>query len=317
LGRLERDHPGYLLKLGEGQAHGRFLDDATLQVVGSGGTVATWDLATGERGDVRRLFSARPGELCSARVGAGLVVGGTTLGLVWDLGGTITREDEREYVSCLSVSRDQRLLAVGFMNRRVVVFDVATRRRVLTTEPHDKRVFSIAFTPDGSKVVACSGVGSYLAIGSNQLRVYRVEGGETLADFDTVSLGRALAVAPSGLGFVGTNTGGVDIWDLGRGRRVFSLHGKAGRDMRSSRAAHAGSLRAVAFSEDGTTVVTLGVGAEEGKNEVIAWDVKTRAPIGAPMVRPTMLFALDISPDGRQMAVGCSGGVVEVWTLPK
>jgi WD40 repeat protein/serine/threonine protein kinase/Flp pilus assembly protein TadD len=75
--------------------------------------------------------------------------------------------------------------------------------------------------------------------------------------------------------------------------------------------AHPYSIRAVAFSPDGKTVV-LGGGDEQG--EVRFFDAATGEPAGPPIQQPGPIYAVVFSPDGKTLAVG-GGTMGRFWDV--
>jgi WD40 repeat protein len=71
---------------------------------------------------------------------------------------------------------------------------------------------------------------------------------------------------------------------------------------------HAGVVRSVAFSPDGTRIVSGG-----GDNTVRVWDADTRQPVGAPLTGHTdRVTSMAFSPDGKRFVTRSAGGSVRL-----
>ncbi|MGI5243847.1 Hsp70 family protein [Dactylosporangium sp. CA-139066] len=90
--------------------------------------------------------------------------------------------------------------------------------------------------------------------------------------------------------------GGGVYWWRGRGPVVAELEG------------HAGAVRAVAFSPDGTRLVTAG-----DDKTVRLWNVSKRSADGAPLTAAGPLRAVAYSPDGKLIAAAGDDQKIHVW----
>jgi WD40 repeat protein len=72
---------------------------------------------------------------------------------------------------------------------------------------------------------------------------------------------------------------------------------------------HRGYIRAVAFSNDGRTILT-----GSADNTARLWDVATGAPVGEPLHHQLAVTTVAFGPDGRTLLTGClSGHVARFW----
>jgi WD40 repeat protein len=74
---------------------------------------------------------------------------------------------------------------------------------------------------------------------------------------------------------------------------------------------HEGKVWAVAFSPDGTRIVT---GSVDGTARL--WDAASGKAIGTPMQHRGRVRAVAFSPDGRKIATACGDNTARLWELP-
>ena len=157
-------------------------------------------------------------------------------------------------------------------------------------DPEASSVNAVAFTPDGERLVTASNDAT--------LKVWSVADGHELAT-QRGHEGRvaAIAVAPQGDGLASAAYDGtVRLWDLASTNRsrVLELAGR-GDD--------------VAFTPGGDAVVAVGGDA------IRVWSVAT-GELRREIRRPgSSLRSVDVSPDGRLLAVSRGDGTVEILTL--
>ena len=179
---------------------------------------------------------------------------------------------------------------------------------------------ALACTPDGGRAVTCSSAGS--------VRVWNPNTGAAV-DGPLTDAGKATAVAigPDGRrlvtgGFTAAGRWETLVWEFTAnpggeagavGAPPASRPGFAVR----LRLSQPGRVNAVAFSPDGTTIVT-GCSATDdvwsaAGGEARLWDAATGKPRGRPLAHPQAVTAVAISPDGRTLLTGCADRVARLW----
>ncbi len=190
----------------------------------------------------------------------------------------------RDPGTTLALSSDGRTLVTGGPDRRVLRWDVATRRPFEPVLHQDSPVAVIASTPDGRTVITGSRAG--------RLHVWdaKAERGLDLPPQETEVT--SLAASPDGRVFAsGTEGGVVRLWDT-------SLLGRIGQTIKL-----AGAVRALAFDPDGQT---LAVGEEDGT--IRLWQLPRLKALDLPLRVDGPVQSVTFGADGRRLLVGTTEG---------
>jgi WD40 repeat protein len=183
----------------------------------------------------------------------------------------------------------------------LAVLDLTTgQQRALTPLPAQGWIISVAFTPDGRRVVGASFEGA--------LRVWDLASGAIVQTFEGQSSGENLAMTPDGRTvFSGAATGTVVAWDLsgsqqlGRGIGL----GTAGQDQ--------GCLTTPCFVVNPQSTL---LAASQAGGSVALIDLRTRRVTGTLAARNgPQAEALAFFPDGRRLATGGIAGRVTLWDV--
>ena len=89
--------------------------------------------------------------------------------------------------------------------------------------------------------------------------------------------------------------GEIKIWDVHELKEIQSIP------------AHRNWICGVSFRKDGKRMVTGG-----GDQRVIVWDFETRKPVFTFLAKH-VVRDVAFSPNGRWVAAGCSGGILQLW----
>lgn len=235
---------GRWLAVGYGvTAEGRLRRDLTLRV---------WDLATHES----RLTLPCLGKITDAT----FTPDGRTLALIqekprgvslWDLP-DLRRSDARvesrerlvlgerlDRPLSLSVSPDGQLVAAGYRDGRIRLWDTQSGRMVRLFEGHQREIQTLAFSPDGETLASGSRDGT--------VRLWSPElGGELRTLTGPFNEVRCLTFSPDGGTLVTGHAGIAVLWNARTGEK------------RSTLKAHKFALTALVYLDDGKTLATAG-----------------------------------------------------------
>jgi WD40 repeat protein/class 3 adenylate cyclase/energy-coupling factor transporter ATP-binding protein EcfA2 len=286
-------------------------DGRLLAAASAAGPVFVWDTETGAQyGSPLTADTSPVSDVDFSPDGRTLVSSHLRSAVVWDVSGEQAMGKPlggpADLATDVSFSPDGTWLVAGRFDGDTVVYDVASRRRVLRVGGSSV-VTAVAFHPDADLI----------AVGTidGQVRFFDRKSGEAVGstlDGGSSAVwqvgfspdGRLLAVArdPNGLeGFYGQQRQGeVELWDVDSRRRVGRAIVPGG-----------GSVLSVAFNREGTLLAT---GSYFGRLDL--WDVATHARHGKPIrIADDGVLSVAFDASGRLVAGGGAIGPVRVWRV--
>jgi WD40 repeat protein/tRNA A-37 threonylcarbamoyl transferase component Bud32 len=258
---------------------------------------------------------------------------------------------QRDFGECVALSRDGKRLASAIGDGFVRLWNVAGGLEAQGLEGHHFEVASIAFSPDGSRLVSVAGDEVFLwnaATGENIRKVsVKLRGASqrcnAVAFHDS---GKLIALAGAdgdihlleanlekrvatlskskekngaappvlSIAFGGPNGDVLAATDWGGNLSLWSI---ATRKLLKEFKAHESQVRALAVSHDGMIAAT---GGEIGTQiPVRFWNLSTFEEIipDTPMLHDGSIKALAFDPGGRGLAVACGDKTVKLWLREK
>jgi WD40 repeat protein/peroxiredoxin len=265
------------------------------------GAVNLWNATTGKKIATLRGHSGNVGTLSFSPDGKTLVsaalIGNGRIVKLWDVN---SRQTERQWIedlaSCSAFSPDGRLLAIGTGDWTIPgpgalkLYDPNSGETLATLAGHPRCIESVAFSPDGTKLVTASHDGLAkvweVATGSELFVLSGHKNWVTFASFSP----DAKRVATT------SKDGTAKLWDAATGQELFTLAG------------HRTYVYADAFSPDSTTLATAGW---DGTVEL--WDVVTGQERTTIKAHARSIWEVAFSPDGRTLATASRDGTVKLW----
>jgi WD40 repeat protein len=228
-----------------------FSPDSRTAFCSSGGSVRSWDVATGkERAPLRSEPNCgRIRSLAISDDGRKLLAGGIHAAVLFDVqtGKELQRLDKSGWIHCAALSPDATQILTGADvptsggTPLMRLWDAKTGQEIRRFSGHTSRIHDVAFSPDGKRCVSC---GSY---GDHTLRVFDLASGKELLSIPHPGDLQRGAFLPDGRGFFTTCAdGALYLWDVRSGQKLHSFK------------AHKDGVSAVAVSHDGRYALTGG-----------------------------------------------------------
>jgi WD40 repeat protein/serine/threonine protein kinase/tetratricopeptide (TPR) repeat protein len=265
------------------------------------GEVILWDAATGRR--VRTLEGHRHNVDHLAFSPDGKVLATASLdgtARLWDVAGgkELSRKTVAAGAHGVAFSPNGELLAVGGGDGVLRVWEVGSGRGRLTIHPGDLPAPSLAFTPDGRRLVSAPSNSAWA--GGGRAKVWDLATGQEALPLDTPAVfSSTLAVSPDGRYLAAADVPAViKLWDLNSGRIVRTLTG------------HQGYVQGLAFSPDG-----LFLASSSDDSTVRVWVADTGKEALVYRGHAQSVRSVAFSPDGTRLVSGGIDGTVKVWDL--
>lgn len=317
-------------------------DGQTLASAGAENVVKLWNLSTGQEIATLTGFGHYANTVAFTLDGQFLLAGSRDN--TWRVWEVATRrqlmvvESQATWVNTLALSPDGKTLATGNGGApSIKLWDVATG---------NEKFYSMAFTPDGNKLMtggssvrfwdagsgqeitalpnlmegnrspvlalACSFDGKRLAITDGRFKVKVLDaftGQEYFQLTDTSNYISSVSFSPDGKKLLTGSRGAMAsgrIWDGVTGQQLVMIPGDS---------------HAAAFSPDGR-VVAVGVyisanlsHTKRNEFQLILADSATGERIRVLADHSDAIYAAAFSPEGKRLAVGCGDGTVKLWEV--
>ena len=271
-------------------------DGRRLITVGTDGGFGLFDAHSGT---TVRHFQSRSsaGQPAAVSLDAGLLITANDAGVI-ELWNTTTGQPPLElplpeWGYSVAFSPDGRLVAGG-SSKTVAIWDTASGTKFHEIPAHEGTVHTVAFHPDGDRLLSGSWDGSLrmwnVAMGREQLRT---AGGTR--EYDSISVSPRGDLIATGNGF----TPEIRLLNAETGTAVTTLSGATER------------ADVVAFAADG---VHLATGGEHG--EVLLWDVPQRLRSWSARLGKEPIRSLAVSADNRWVVALSTSGSIALWDVP-
>jgi WD40 repeat protein len=165
-----------------------------------------------------------------------------------------------------------------------------THLALKTLRGHLSGVWSVAFSPDGQRIVTGSG--------DHTAKVWDAASSKELFALNGHSRGiRSVAYSPDGQRIVtGSDDKTAKVWEAASGSNLLTLTG------------HSNAIYSVAFSPDGRRIVT---GSQDQTAKV--WEAANGSNLLTLMGHSNAIYSVAFSPDGHRIVTGSQDHTARVW----
>ncbi len=192
-----------------------------------------------------------------------------------------------ETVSSAAFSKDATLVAVA-VQPEVRIYSVTTGTLISTLADRVKGVYSLQFSPDGTKLLSGNGEGEII--------VSEVSTGQIVRSLRSGNSFYRAVFSPDGQKIASADQDGkIRIWDVASWTIEKTLIG------------HEGAVRLLSFSPNGQMLASAG-----GDNTVRLWDPTTGQELKQP-IRSDYIQRFAFTPDGKRLITASYDGTVILW----
>lgn len=187
----------------------------------------------------------------------------------------------------------------GSYDNTARVWCTETGAELLTLRGHNQLVTGACFSPNGERIVTCSGL---------TVRVWGAFTGKELFSFNGhTEYITKVCYSPDGKRILtGSHDGSVKVWDAATGQELLALKG------------HTSQILSVAWSPDGKRILTNSGGYTDlgGRlpGEAKVWDSETGQEVYSIKDYKDGIFSVEFSPDGKRILTGSyNDNTAKLW----
>jgi len=193
------------------------------------------------------------------------------------------------FVHSVKFSPDGTHLATASDDGTAKVWELSSRREILTIPVGQAENIPVALSPDGERLAT---IGD-----NNTAKVWDLANGEELFSLKGhIAPVVQLAFSPDGKRLATASEDGVRVWDAVAGEELFVVNND-------------GAISAVAFSPNGTKLATGG--QENGMTTL--WDATTGKKLLSLFGHTRAVYSVAFTPDGSRLASASGDGTVKLW----
>ncbi|MFY7802769.1 MAG: protein kinase domain-containing protein [Limnoraphis robusta] len=195
-------------------------------------------------------------------------------------------------VRSVAFSPNSHILASGSDDKTIKLWDISTRREIVTLRGHSSVSLSVAFSPDG-KILASGSNDNLIKLWdvSTRMQIVTLIGNPYCVN--SVAFNQDSDILASG-----SDDKTIRLWNVKTQTEITTLKG------------HSRWVSSVVFSWNGRMLAS---GSSD--NTIKLWDVKTQTEITTLKGHSNWIRSVAFSPDGRMLASGSDDQTVKLWDI--
>jgi WD40 repeat protein/serine/threonine protein kinase len=212
---------------------------------------------------------------------------------------TLTLKGHTDRVSCVAFSPGGTQIVSGSHDNTIKLWSAISGEETRTLKRHLGPVTSVAFSPDGTQIVSGSS--------DKTIKVWSaISGEETRTLTGHTGYISSVAFSPTGTQIVsGSGDNTIKVWNAISGEETRTLKGHQGG---ASPYDHAGGVSSVAFSPDGTQIVS-----GSWDRTIKVWNAFRGEETRTLKGHTGDISSVAFSPDGTQIISGSYDKTIKVW----
>ena len=211
---------------------------------------------------------------------------------------TAFEDYEGRDVNSVVFSPDRRTIASGSGNGTIRLWNVHTGEFIKYLEGHRKSVNSVVFSPNGNTL---------LSTGEDGICLWDVDTGEYIEEVEISAV--SAAFSPDGKTCAIASETGISVRNARTFQFLKDLRENRGSEDNNFRGKDIGSIRSVAFSPDGNTIVSC------GGNNVHLWDSDTNQLLETLIEHTDSVNSVVFSQDGETIASASDDRTIRLWNV--
>lgn len=205
------------------------------------------------------------------------------------------------YLNYFAASPDGRYILTASFDRTTRLWDRDGHLIATLKESANNEVLTVDFSPDGRRLLTCSGSG---------VKLWNLSG-ELILVFSGSSNSNHARFSPDGQWVAaGSTDGNVAVWDI-QGNRLWRE-----RAFRASGEEESATVRELAFSPDGAYLAAVRETYTLGVAKIWAWDKAAKKYAGKGDIQlDESISSLVFAPAGDTLVTGSINGQIHVWDM--
>jgi WD40 repeat protein len=204
-----------------------------------------------------------------------------------------TFKGHKDWVCTVAFSPNGKNILSGSWDYSLKLWDIESGNAIWTAFDN-RRINSVAFSPDGLKIASGGGFMPKIWDVSNGKRIDNVIGDND----SSISEVSSIAISNDSRYLIAGKRNFIELWDMSNGTKIRTFNG------------HSDEVESVAFSPDGKYIVS---GSDDKEPVLKLWDITTGREIKTMKGHNRRVTSISFSPDGKYIVSGSWDRTIKLW----